>query len=131
MLLAYGSFGWFLSHQAGSTLGWGIAITFTIAQALLLTTAGDRSQLALNAWLRSDLGYFSLVIVSAMLVAFAFIWARIFGYILVVVATELLARLDLQTIGFNRIQSLIILILVSASGLATGWVVSQYVPPWF
>ncbi len=129
LLLAYSSFSWFLSHQALGPVAWAVAIAFTLAQALLLTIQADRSQLALNGWLQSDLGYFSLVIIGAIFIAFAFVWARIFGYVLVVFAAEILVRLDLQLMGFNRAQSLVILMLVSFGGLSVGWVASQYIQP--
>ncbi|MEO0407804.1 MAG: hypothetical protein AAF289_10680, partial [Cyanobacteria bacterium P01_A01_bin.135] len=86
MLLAYGSFGWFLSHQANEVWMWLAAIAFILGQVLMLTVFTHRSKLIIDSWLRSDLGYFSCVILGALLVAFAFIWVRIFGYILVVLA---------------------------------------------
>ncbi|MGF1538604.1 MAG: hypothetical protein ACFB4J_19250 [Elainellaceae cyanobacterium] len=131
LLLSYSSLSWFLSHQAVGIPMWIAAIAFAAVQALLLTVQSNRSKLAIYAWLQSDLGYFSAVVVGAMFVAFAFVWAQIFGYIFVVLAAELLARLDLQTIGFNRVQAFIILMLVSSSGLAIGWVASHRIQPWF
>ncbi|MGB3615552.1 MAG: hypothetical protein WBA10_17290 [Elainellaceae cyanobacterium] len=131
LLLAYGSFSWFLSHQAAGLLVWSAAIAFTLGQAFLLTTYSKGFKSAIDIWLRSDLGYFSCVILGALLVAFAFIWIRMFGYILVVVSAEILMRLDLQLIGFNRAQSWLILTLVSFLGLAAGWMASYYISPWF
>jgi len=129
LLLAYGSFSWFISHQAAGLWVWSAAIAFTLAQAFLLTTYSKGFKSAMDIWLRSDLGYFACVILGALFIAFAFIWIRIFGYILVVLAAEILMRLDLQLIGFNRVQSWLILTLVSFSGLAVGWVASYYVSP--
>ena len=127
LLLSYGSFAWFLSHQGVGAIMWAVAIAFALAQVLLLTVLADSSKLAVDAWLRSDLGYFSCVILGALLVAFAFIWVRVFGYILVAIATTMLMRLDLQLVGFTRLQAWLLLTLLSLSGLAMGRVVSYYI----
>lgn len=107
-------------------LVWALAATFALGQALLLTAFSDGFRLIINSWLRSDAGYFTSVVVTAMLVAIAFVWINIFGYILVLVAAEMLARLDLQNAGLNRTQSLAVLTVTSFAGLAVGWTASQF-----
>lgn len=124
LFIAYTSFSWFVARTTVSWLTWSLAITFTLLQALLLTTLFARLRLFARRWLQSDLGYFCLVLIAAISVTFALVWFRAFGYCLVVLAAEILARLDLQNMGCNRVQSLIVLTLVSFTGLVVGWSVS-------
>ncbi len=124
LLTAYTSFSWFVTHSAASWLAWALVISFTLLQALLLTTLFARLRIFARRWLRSDLGYFCLVLISAISVTFALVWFRVFGYCLVVLAAEILARLDLQNSGYTRAQSLAVLTIVSFTGLVLGWATS-------
>ncbi|MGJ3252603.1 MAG: hypothetical protein ACFE0J_15965 [Elainellaceae cyanobacterium] len=126
LLAAYSTFSWFLHRSTVTWLVWALAAVFALSQALLLTAFSDGFRLIINSWLRSDAGYFTSVVVAAMLVAIAFVWINIFGYILVLVAAEMLARLDLQNAGLNRTQSLAVLTITSFAGLAVGWTASQF-----
>jgi hypothetical protein len=125
LMAAYSTFSWFLYRSTATWLVWVLAALFAIAQALLLTSFSDGFKSILNSWLQSDLGYFMTVVIAAMFVAIAFVWINVFGYLLVLVACEMLARLDLQMAGLNRTQSLIVLTLVSFAGLAVGLTASQ------
>ncbi len=125
LLTAYITFSWFLYHATVTWIVWLMAGLFALGQALLLTAFSDGFKNLINAWLRSDAGYFTSVVIAAMFVAIAFVWINLFGYILVLLASETLARLDLQRAGFNRTQSLIVLTLISFSGFGIGWLASQ------
>lgn len=121
LLAAYTSFSWFLIQSTATWLAWALVLTFTLLQALLLTTLFDRLKVLIGAWLKSDVGYFTLIIAVSLGVTVSVVWFRVFGYVLVLIAAEVLARLDLQNAGFNRIQALLILTFFSLSGLAIGW----------
>jgi hypothetical protein len=129
LFAAYATFSWFLTHwflNAGAAwiavwASWAFVLMLTLLQALLLTTWFDGMKLFFRRWLKSDVGYFSLIIVGALSVTVALVWFRIFGYFLVVVASEVLARLDLQNYSYTRWQALLVLTLVSLLGLAVGW----------
>jgi hypothetical protein len=126
---AYATFSWFLTHwvvsQASTAWAvwsvWAIVLFFTLLQALLLTTLFDGVKLFFRRWLKSDIGYFSLIMLGSLSITAALVWFRMFGYVLVLVSAEILARLDLQNAKLNRWQSLAVLTLVSISGLAVGW----------
>jgi len=126
LLVSYSTFSWYLYNSTTSWIIWVTVIAFSILQALLLTTFADGLRSIIDAWLQSDIGYFTTVIVGALLLAFALIWINILGYILVLLASEMLARLDLQRIGCNRIQSLFLLTGVSLLGLYFGHIISQF-----
>lgn len=127
LLLAYSTFSWFLYSLTVSWVVWALVIAFALVQALLLTAFADSFRTVIDNWLRSDLGYFASVVIGALFVAFAFVWIRVFSYVLVLVAAEMLARLDLQNAGFNRVQSLLLLTLVSLVGLALGQVANRLI----
>jgi len=101
-------------------------VSFAILQASLLTTFSKGFRTFLTKWLQSDLGYFSMVLLGAISIAFVLVWYHIFEYALVVIGTEILSRIDLQTAGFNEWQALGILFFVSILGLATSWVAHYY-----
>ncbi|MGB3491693.1 MAG: hypothetical protein WBA57_03120 [Elainellaceae cyanobacterium] len=127
LLAAYSTFSWFLYSLYLSWAVWVLVIAFALFEALLLTAFADTLKAVIDTWLRSDLGYFTSVIVTALFVAFAFVWIRSFSYILVVVSAEMLARLDLQNAGFNRAHSLIFLTVISLAGLALGQAASRLI----
>lgn len=128
LFAAYTTFSSFLTHSTVTWLAWALVLAFTLLQALLLTTLFDGVKILLGRWLRSDVGYFTLIISASLGVTIVFLWFKVFGYFLVLVAAEILARLDLQNAGFNRLQALAILSLFSLSGLAVGWAASLNLP---
>jgi hypothetical protein len=121
LFAAYTSFSWFLIQSTATWLAWSLVLAFTLLQALLLTTLFDGLKALIKAWLKSDIGYFTLIIVASLGVTIVLVWFRIFGYFFVLIAAEILARLDLQNAGFTRVQALLILSTFSLLGLATGW----------
>lgn len=128
LLSAYTSFSWFLYHNTQNWIVWLLALVFALAQALLLTAWSRGLRRFLRRWLQSSLGYFALVLLSAMSVAVILVWYHVFEYILVVVAAEILARLDLQQSRLGRWQSLGVLTVVSITGLAVGWTAEVTLP---
>jgi len=121
LLAAYTSFSWFLYQNTENWVAWALAMVFAIVQALLLTAWSRGLRRFFRNWLQSSLGYFSLVVLGAMSIAVVLVWYHIFEYILVVVAAEILARLDLQQAKLGRWQSLGILTVISVLGLSIGW----------
>jgi hypothetical protein len=132
LLLAYATFSWFFTHTFAHALtfstvaylAWGLVLAFTLLQALLLTTLFSRLKRLLARWLRSDAGYFILILVSSMSLILAFIWNEVAIYFVLLSAAELLARLDLERARVSRLQALLILTLISMTGLAIGLLVS-------
>jgi hypothetical protein len=125
LFAAYSTFSWFLIHITATPLAWFLVLSFTLIQALLLTTWFDGLKRFARLWLRSDVGYFTLIILGALGVTMSLVWFKTFGYFLVLVSAELLARLDLQSFGYSRLQSLFVLTLFSLAGLGLGWLASQ------
>lgn len=128
LLAAYTSFSWFLYQNTENWVAWALAIVFALGQALLLTTWSKGLRRFFRNWLRSSLGYFSLVLLGAMSIAVILVWYHVFEYILVVVAAEILARLDLQQSRLGRWQSLGVLTVISVLGLSIGWTAEATLP---
>jgi hypothetical protein len=132
LLLAYATFSWFFTHafapaltfSTAAYLAWGLVLAFTLLQALLLTTLLRGLKRLIARWLRSDAGYFVLILVFSMSVILAFIWNEVAIYFVLLSAAELLARLDLERARVSRLQALLILTLISMTGLAIGLLVS-------
>ena len=121
LLGAYSSFSWFLYRVTAPITVWVLVILFALMQALLLTALSKGLRKFIRQWLSSDLGYFSVVIISAFSITLALVWYQVFEYVVLIFGTEILARLDLQNAGLNQWQALFVLTLVSALGLAVGW----------
>lgn len=125
LFCAYSTFSWVLTHATVTWLVWALVLSFTLFQALFLTTWFNGFKQFIGRWLRSDVGYFMLIVVGSLGVTAAIVWFKAFGYFLVVVSAEILARLELQNAGYNRVQALFVLTLVSLAGLAAGWFFTQ------
>ncbi|MEM9448413.1 MAG: hypothetical protein AAGA75_07750 [Cyanobacteria bacterium P01_E01_bin.6] len=125
LFASYSTFSWFLYNATVNWLIWALVIVLSLFEALLLTTFTDGLKSIIDSWLQSDLGYFTSVIIGALLLAVALVWINLFGYVLVLLASEMLARLDLQNFGCNRFQSLLILTGISLLGLFLGQSISR------
>lgn len=101
-------------------------IGFAIFQATLLTTFSQGFRTFVTKWLKSDIGYFSSVLIGAISIAFILVWYHTFEYALVVIGSEILSRIDLQSSGFNQWQTLGILFFVSFLGVVASWTARYY-----
>ena len=127
LFTSYSTFSWVLYNATANWLTWALVIAFALIQALLLTTFADGLKSVIDVWLQSDLGYFTSVIVGAFLLAVALVWVNALGYILVLFACEILARLDLQNFGCNRLQAFLLLTTISLLGLLTGQAMNRVI----
>lgn len=76
-------------------------------------------------WFKSDTVAFLALCVIAGMVTLVLFWLQLFLHIGAILASEALARIDLQTLGFSPTQAFWILVLVSSMGLGFGWVMQQ------
>lgn len=121
LLVAYSSFSWFLYHSTATWIVWLIALGFALSQALLLTAFSKGFRFFVGKWLKSDIGYFSVISIGAFSIAAVLVWIHVFEYVLMLIAAEILARVDLQNAGFNQWQTLGMLTSVSILGLSVGY----------
>ncbi|MGI0488258.1 hypothetical protein ACN4EK_22680 [Pantanalinema rosaneae CENA516] len=74
-------------------------------------------------WFRSDTVAFLTICMMASLAAVMLFWLHVFIQILLIMAAESLARLDIQTLGLDEWQAFWLLSTASLIGLAIGWMV--------
>jgi hypothetical protein len=118
---------WFLYQTTAPWIVWVLALVFAIVQASLLTTLSEGLRRFISKWLKSDIGYFSIIALGAFSITIILVWFHVFEYFLMVVGAELLVRLDLQNAGLNRWQSLGVLTITSVVGLSVGLIASYLV----
>lgn len=75
----------------------------------------------ITRWFRSDTIAFLSLFALAGLVTTILFFLRIFLYIFTILATEALARIDMQTLGYREVHAFWILAGVSFLGLSFGW----------
>lgn len=127
LLIAYAIFSKLIittSHLWSSIISAAILGVFL---ALMLMSPLTNSEKILIKWFRSDtIAFLSLL----MLAAFASIllnWFKIFVPVIMVLCSEALVRIDLQTAEFSYFASLAVLIIVTWMGLGLGWVMAMYI----
>lgn len=115
--LTYSLLGWYLSRYH---IGWSIFLLAAV-DVLTLTLLWGSNFLGR----RIKLGSQSLVLVFlfSATVCLAAILPSVFALAVMVLATQLLARVDLRAAGFSRNRTLWILTFTTALGLALGWTV--------
>jgi hypothetical protein len=120
LLASYSTFSWFLYRSTVTWIVWLAVLVLALLQALLLTALSEGFRRFMGNWLKSDVGYFTMIILAAFSVVIALVWVHVFEYVLMVFAAEILARMDLQNAGYTRFQALAILTVLSLCGLAVG-----------
>ncbi|MBW4552359.1 MAG: hypothetical protein KME35_14805 [Aphanocapsa sp. GSE-SYN-MK-11-07L] len=120
--LAYMLLGWHLSvfdifWEIGAFIG---AIALTTA---LIWGGGGIARL-LRLGPRS---IFTMLLLSAA-VTLAVIASSVFALIVIVLAAEALARVEMKSLGFGPISTLSTLTVIAAIGLSAGWIWGHYFP---
>ena len=100
-------FYWILEKNIITILLYGLGIVWVLLIALAFTAPVALMTVSLGRWIKSDFGAFMSIILSAM--AFALVVQRLdlFAKFFVLLASALLVRLDLRTLGFNTWLSLL------------------------
>ncbi len=135
LLVAYISFGWFLSNPRYPELkvyqmSISIPMVFAIAWIWIICSAFisplDNFNRFITRWFKSDTVAFMSIFMMAILATLILFWLHVFLHILTIIAAEALARVDVQTAGYKSWQAFVILLLVSLTGLFLGWTARDY-----
>lgn len=121
--IAYGLLGWHLSVYdiTWAMASWFVAITLTI-----LLFWGE--QVTKRMFRLGPRGVVSMLILSGI-VTMAVAASTLFGMIVVLLATQTLARLELQAAGVDRRLTLLLMVVLSISTFGWGWRLgNQYFP---
>jgi hypothetical protein len=127
LLSTYSVLGYFLAYWTVPWIVWLAVMVFAIAQATLLASFSKDFKGSIRQWIDSEMGHFTTISIAALGIAVALMWFQLFQYVLMIAATELLARVELQHAGYNRSTILGILTGLSLVGLGVGWTCSGWV----
>jgi hypothetical protein len=126
LLAAYTMFGNFLSIVSVSWAIWAIAIIWVLLLAAFFMAPLEQIRNIVGRWLQTDAITFVLLIITAALASFVFLWWNIFLYLVAIVGAEALARLDIQTSRFTASDAFYILTTTSLMGIGLGWMIHQW-----
>jgi hypothetical protein len=127
LLGTYSVLGYLLSYWTVPWVVWMVIILFAFLQASLLANFTKDLKTSIREWADSDIGHFTTISIVALSLAVVLVWFQFFQYVLMILATEVLARVELQHAGLNRSRSLGVLTGISFVGLGIGWTLSNWV----
>ncbi|MBW4469766.1 MAG: hypothetical protein KME45_05105 [Stenomitos rutilans HA7619-LM2] len=104
-------------NLVGATL----AIAWVVVASCLFISPLTSFNRFITRWFQSDTVAFLAVCVIAGLIVCILFWLQLFLHISTILASEALARIDLQTLGLSKLQAFWILVLLSLVGLGIGW----------
>ncbi|MBF2025864.1 MAG: hypothetical protein IGS48_03740 [Oscillatoriales cyanobacterium C42_A2020_001] len=76
----------------------------------------------ISRWFKSDTVAMLTLFMLAGMAAVILYWLHLFLQILTILATDVLARIDIQCLGLSGIQAFWILVSISLTGLVSGWI---------
>ncbi len=138
LIIAYGAFGWIYASWAVqivdqgklfywvlekniiTTLVYGLGISGILLIALGFTTPIALMTIGVGKWLKSDSAAFMSIILGAMAFALIIQWLDLFAKFFVLLASAMLARLDLRTLGLNTWISLFTIGCFCLLGFSSG-----------
>lgn len=128
LVIAYINLGKFLSTLPSPLISWSIAITSIFFLAWLSTLSWSGESGLVTRGLRSDAATFTIITVSSALISVVLLWWHFFTYVLLILAAEILARIDLQAVYYKPAKAFWILLITSCLGLGFGWAIHFLMP---
>lgn len=143
LLIAYGNFGWLLASfqqdnfdrfdpKEHGPVGWLVSILglpwilwigaalLVVVLALFLTSMMSGPKNIVVRLFQSDASIFAFVAAIAFFSVLIVAWIHFFAQLLVLLAAEILARLEIQGLKFREWQAFSLLTLTSMTGLGIG-----------
>lgn len=120
-IVAYVTFGQLLHNTDVAPWIWGVSLGLVMAKAGLLTLLWQPTRKFILLGFQSDAGYSIMVLALASLAVLAVVQFRAFAYLIVLVATALLVRVDCLVDGFSDRQSFQVLLMLPLLGLGLSW----------
>lgn len=120
-IVAYVTFGQLLHNTDAAPLIWGVSLGLVVVKAGLLTLFWQPTRKFILLGFQSDAGYSIMVLALASLAVLAVVQFRTFAYVIVLVATALLVRVDCLVDGFSDRQAFQVLLTLPLLGLGCSW----------
>lgn len=124
LLSAFFTFGWFLFRSGAAPWGWGFAAVFGLVEAAIFTFLWEPTQNFFLRRIQTDAGYTITILTLASLAVVAVVWIHITAYILVLISSLLLARLDTLMLRMHIVRAFICLWITSWIGLGLSAIVT-------
>jgi hypothetical protein len=121
LVVAYATFGQLLHAGKSGDVIWLLTLVFLIAKAGMLTLIWPPVRKFVLRGFQSDVGYSIMVLVLASLAVLAVVQFRAFAYVIVLVATAILVRVDCLIKGMGDRLAFLTLILLPLLGLGLSW----------
>jgi hypothetical protein len=103
-----------------------VAIAWILISSMAFISPLTSFSSFISRWFKSDTIAFMTLVTIAGMAAVILYWLHVFLQILTILAADALARIDIQAAGMSGIQAFWILVLVSLTGLITGWVLNVF-----
>jgi hypothetical protein len=120
-VVAYVTFGQLLHNTDVAPWIWGVSLGMVMVKAGLLTLLWHPTRKLLLLGFQSDAGYSIMVLALASLAVLAVVQFRAFAYLIVLIATALLVRVDCLVDGLSDRQTFQVLLLLPLLGLGMTW----------
>jgi len=121
LVLSYATYGQLLHSTDSSQLVWLVTLGFIVVKAGILTLLWPPvREFALKGF-KTDVGYTIMVLVLASFAVLAVVQFRTFAYMIVLLASALLVRVDCLIDDMGDRLSFLTLVLLSLIGLGISW----------
>ncbi|GAB4320053.1 MAG: hypothetical protein OHK0047_02450 [Leptolyngbyaceae cyanobacterium] len=103
-----------------------LAIGWILVSSLAFISPLTNFSSFISRWFKSDAVAFLTIVTIAGMAAVILYWLHVFLQIFTILAADALARIDIQAAGMSGIQAFWLLVLVSLTGLITGWLLNVF-----
>lgn len=121
LVLGYATYGQLLHSVDSSQVAWLFTLGFVLVKAGVLTLLWPPVRDFALKGFKTDVGYTIMVLALASLAVLAVVQFRTFTYIILLIASALLVRVDCLVDGMSDRLSFVTLVLLSLIGLGLSW----------
>jgi hypothetical protein len=125
LLLAYTTFGKFVFTNERTLLIVIVTALVGLGVAIIMMNPLKGVRRMLIRWFDSDTVAFTVLVGLAAFASILLNWFQIFLPVIMILAAESLARIDIQTAEFTPLQACGILTAIAWLGLGLGWYMTQ------
>jgi hypothetical protein len=121
LVLAYTTYGQLLHQAEASATVWCVSLAFILIKASIFTLLWHPARRLMLLGFKSDVGYLVMVLVLASLTVLVMVQFRAFAYIVVLLATAMLVRVDCLIQQRSDRWTFLVLLGLPFVGLGLTW----------